>query len=137
MICRLRLNFRISLRRFPFFSREYKFLKMQLVFLLLSLLTLPMRGEASCTVEARINRPITAITLDIVRNTIKFTKQENCHSILFTIDTPGGSLPATREIVQEILNSPYRHFMPDKPFRRPGNQRRGYHSAILSCQRRP
>ena len=80
---------------------------MQSLFLFLSLLTLPAKGEASCTVEARINRPITAITLDIVKNTIKFAKKESCNSILFTIDTPGGSLPATRDIVQEILNSPY------------------------------
>lgn len=57
--------------------------------------------------EADLNRPITAITLDIVKNTIKFAKKENCSSILFTIDTPGGSLPATRDIIQEILNSPY------------------------------
>ena len=80
---------------------------MRLILLLACLFMLPSRGEPSCTVETALNHPITAITLDIVKNTIKFAKQENCESLLFTIDTPGGSLPATRNIIQEILNSPY------------------------------
>lgn len=57
--------------------------------------------------EASISHPVTAITLDIVKNSIKFAEKEGCNSILLTIDTPGGSLPVTRLIVQEILNSPY------------------------------
>ena len=61
----------------------------------------------SCTASAALSsRPVTAITLELVRNAKKFARDEGCPSILFVIDTPGGSLPATRLIVQEILNSP-------------------------------
>ena len=49
---------------------------------------------------------MTPITLDILKKTVEFAEAEDCRSILLTIDTPGGSLPATRQIVQEILQSP-------------------------------
>ena len=68
---------------------------------------LPESATATCTVQVEMSHPVTAITLDIIKNSQKFAKQENCQSILLKINTPGGSLSATREIVQEILNSPY------------------------------
>ena len=66
----------------------------------------PASASSSCVAEGALKGPVTPITLDIIRKTIDFAEEKGCHSILLTIDTPGGSLPATRQIVQEILNSP-------------------------------
>ncbi len=60
----------------------------------------------ACTTSLPIKTAITPVTLDIIKKAIAFSKSENCFSILMEVDTPGGSLPATRLIVQEILNSP-------------------------------
>ena len=60
----------------------------------------------SCVAESALTGPVTPITLDILKKTVEFAEAEDCRSILLTIDTPGGSLPATRQIVQEILQSP-------------------------------
>lgn len=71
--------------------------------LILSSISLPIWA---CTIQLPIQTAITPATLDIIKKTIKMAKKENCSSILMEIDTPGGMLPATRLIVQEILNSP-------------------------------
>ena len=80
---------------------------MRLIFLLFLFIQPAHSTQETCTVEASISHPVTAITLDIVKNSIKFAQKESCQSILLTISTPGGSLPATRLIIQKILNSPY------------------------------
>ena len=64
------------------------------------------KSASACTVRVPIQQAITAITLDIVKKSVVFAKREGCSSIFMTIDTPGGSLPVTRLLVQEILNSP-------------------------------
>ena len=65
----------------------------------------PMAALA-CTMQLNVNTAITPVTLDLIKKTLILAKKENCSSLLMEIDTPGGSLPATRLIVQEILNSP-------------------------------
>ena len=60
----------------------------------------------ACTLQVHVNTAITPVTLDIIKKSLKLAEKENCSSIFMEIDTPGGSLPATRLIVQEILNSP-------------------------------
>lgn len=60
----------------------------------------------ACTMQLNINTAITPVTLDLIKKTLILAEKENCSSLLMEIDTPGGSLPATRLIVQEILNSP-------------------------------
>lgn len=60
----------------------------------------------ACTMHLSVQTAITPITLDLTKKSIKLAEKESCSSILMEIDTPGGSLPATRRIVQEILNSP-------------------------------
>ncbi len=60
----------------------------------------------ACTVSLRVNSAITPVTLDLVKKSILLAKKKDCSSILMEIDTPGGTLSATRLIVQEILNSP-------------------------------
>ncbi len=59
-----------------------------------------------CSAHLSVKAAITPVTLDALKSSIAFAKKESCSSILVDIDTPGGSLPATRLIVQEILNSP-------------------------------
>ena len=63
-------------------------------------------ARALCTVQINIKTAITPVTLDMVKKALTLLKKENCSSIFMEIDTPGGALPATRLIVQEILNSP-------------------------------
>ena len=60
----------------------------------------------ACTIQLSIKTAITPVTLDMIKKTVTLAEKKNCSSILMEIDTPGGSLPATRLIVQEILNSP-------------------------------
>lgn len=60
----------------------------------------------ACTVKVPIQQAITAITLNIVKKSVTFAEREGCSSIFLTMDTPGGSLPVTRSLIQEILNSP-------------------------------
>ena len=60
----------------------------------------------ACTLQVQVKTAITPVTLDIVRKSLTLAEKENCSSVFMEIDTPGGALPATRLIVQEILNSP-------------------------------
>ena len=102
---------------------------MRVLFFLL-VLQIPFAKGETCTVEAAIAHPVTAITLDIVKNSIQFAEKENCQSILLTISTPGGSLPATRLIIQEILNSPYPFLCLISP---PGSQAASAGAIILQA----
>ena len=67
---------------------------------------LSVNSSLACTIETPIKDAITPVTLDIIKKSIELAQKENCSSVLIKINTPGGSLPATRLIVQEILNSP-------------------------------
>ena len=60
----------------------------------------------ACTMQFGIRTAITPVTLDLIKKAITLAEKKTCASVLMEIDTPGGSLPATRLIVQEILNSP-------------------------------
>ena len=72
--------------------------------LILLFLFVPTKSIA-CTVSVPVKKAITSVTLEIVKQAKKIAKEDNCQSILVAMDTPGGSLPVTRLIVQEILNS--------------------------------
>ena len=78
---------------------------MRSLFIILFCLFFGVKAGA-CTVEVPLRQAVTAITLDIVKKSVLFAKKENCSSVFLAIDTPGGSLPVTRLLVQEILNSP-------------------------------
>ena len=80
-----------------------KFLIFICVYFFLILCPFPLWA---CTIQLSIKTAITPVTLDMIKKTITLAEKKNCSSILIEIDTPGGSLPATRLIVQEILNSP-------------------------------
>lgn len=59
-----------------------------------------------CTAEAGIDGAVSTATFDFVDRAIKRAVRESCKSILFNINTPGGSLQTTRMIVEKILASP-------------------------------
>ncbi len=64
-------------------------------------------GEpVGCMAEAIIEGAISTATYDFVDRSISRAVRESCKSILFTINTPGGSLQTTRMIVEKILSSP-------------------------------
>ncbi len=62
--------------------------------------------ESSCTSEVVIDGAISTATFDFVERATKRSIRDSCASILFTINTPGGSLQTTRMIVEKILASP-------------------------------
>lgn len=59
-----------------------------------------------CTIQSEIKGVVGPATVDLMKRVHDYAKQENCTSILLTVDTPGGSLQSTRMIVSQILNSP-------------------------------
>lgn len=61
---------------------------------------------AACTVQVEIRGFIGPATLDLIKRVEDFAEREKCASILLEINTPGGSLDTTRQIVETILNSP-------------------------------
>ena len=73
------------------------------IYFLLILFPAPL---LACTLQISVNTAITPVTLDMVKKALILAKKENCSSVFMGIDTPGGTLSATRLIVQEILNSP-------------------------------
>lgn len=75
-------------------------------FLGASFLLFFMSGVLACTTEIFVNKAITPVTLELIKKSLQFSQEESCSSVLMHIDTPGGSLPATRLIVKQILSSP-------------------------------
>ena len=74
--------------------------------LLLSLLFgFYVRAETACTVQVEVRDVIGPATVDLIKRVEGFAEKNGCRSILLEINTPGGSLENTREIVQLILNS--------------------------------
>tara|TARA_B100000749_G_scaffold280895_2_gene280615 strand:+ start:11296 stop:12726 length:1431 start_codon:yes stop_codon:yes gene_type:complete len=63
-------------------------------------------GGSACTSEMMIEGAIGPATQDSLERNLELTKEWGCKSMLITINTPGGALPATRKIVTTILNSP-------------------------------
>src|SRR5688572_3452915 len=70
-------------------------------------LCLPARGSepAGMVVEGEIHGIITGITTDYVRRTLEHARTLRASVVLFEMDTPGGAVTATEEIIQELLAS--------------------------------
>ena len=61
-----------------------------------------------CTAEIKMDGVIGPATVDELQRVIRRNEKDwKCSSLLITINTPGGSLLSTRQIVEEILNSPF------------------------------
>ena len=59
-----------------------------------------------CTMQISIKTAITPVSVEMIKKSLTLAKKEKCSSLLMKIDTPGGALSSTRQIVQEILNAP-------------------------------
>lgn len=62
--------------------------------------------DDTCTLQIDVTDVIGPATVDSVRRAIELATQMKCQSIMALINTPGGSLPSTRLVVEDILNSP-------------------------------
>ncbi len=66
----------------------------------------PMSAHDGCTVQVPVTKTVGPATLDLLERALDFAKRRGCSSVLLNINTPGGSLQATRTIVEKILASP-------------------------------
>lgn len=64
------------------------------------------KTSPKCMTEATIDGAVSTATYDFVERSLKRTVHDHCGSILFHVNTPGGSLQTTRMIVEKILSSP-------------------------------
>ncbi|PIU00895.1 MAG: hypothetical protein COT74_03055 [Bdellovibrionales bacterium CG10_big_fil_rev_8_21_14_0_10_45_34] len=65
----------------------------------------PPATEASgCTIEASMSGVIGPSTVELVKDVFVEVRKKNCSTVLFLMNTPGGLLDSTREIVELILN---------------------------------
>ena len=63
-------------------------------------------GVAPRVLGVEVKGPITGGTAEYFEAAIQRAREEGCAAVLVTLDTPGGALDATREIVQAMLSSP-------------------------------
>lgn len=63
-------------------------------------------ADTNCTKQVQVTDIIGPATVDLLKRVEKRAEQEKCGSILLLVNTPGGSLESTRQIVEMILNSP-------------------------------
>jgi membrane-bound serine protease (ClpP class) len=63
-------------------------------------------GHAPLILRVSLDGPIHPVTAEIVRNSITQAQAHHAQLILIRLNTPGGLLDATREIVKEIVASP-------------------------------
>jgi len=72
----------------------------------LSLLLAPLVAAQQKVAALSIDGVIHPITVDIVRDAIAQAQSEHAELLLIRLNTPGGLLDATREIIQELSASP-------------------------------
>src|SRR5579872_2998517 len=80
-------------------------LQKAVLFALLALLAPFMRAQEK-VIALPIDGVIHPITVDIVKDAIAQAQNERAEMLLVLLDTPGGLLDATRQIIQELSASP-------------------------------
>jgi len=79
----------------------------RLRFLLTSVLLLGLSGSAlAAIVKIKIDDTIQPISAEYIDRAITHAKQSNADAVLIEINTPGGLVDSTRDIIQKILASP-------------------------------
>lgn len=66
----------------------------------------PAKTQPTCVLETKLNDDIGPATLDLIQRAKNRALQHHCGSVLLLVNTPGGNMQTTRQIVEEILNSP-------------------------------
>lgn len=61
--------------------------------------------EINKIIEIQINGSINPSTVDYIKRGVELAKKENATALLILLDTPGGLLTSTKDIVKMILNS--------------------------------
>lgn len=69
-------------------------------------LTFARAAWGGCTLQSSITGEIGPATSDLLERLEKRVETENCSALLLLINTPGGDLETTHEIVERILNFP-------------------------------
>jgi len=80
-------------------------IKILVAFLALALLA-PGAASASTVVKIRLDDTIQPISAEYIDRTIEHARQINADAVLIELNTPGGLVDSTREIIQKILASP-------------------------------
>ena len=79
-------------------------------FIVAALLTAAIEGQSAGSrpriVSVAVDGVIHPITTEIIGHALQQAQAQNASAVLITLNTPGGLLDATREIVQKILASP-------------------------------
>lgn len=67
-----------------------------------------MRGRAGAqeVLLVEIEGTITAGTTQFIQESLETAEQEQYDALLLSLNTPGGLVDATLDIIQDILNSP-------------------------------
>lgn len=61
---------------------------------------------AACTLQSSVEGMIGPATVDLFHRMQKRVEADACQSLFLTVNTPGGDLESTHEIVEQILNFP-------------------------------
>ena len=87
----------------------------------------PRTGEI---VEIEINGSINPSTVDYIKNGLSEARARNAAALLILLDTPGGLLSSTKDIVKELLNSEVPVIVYVHPRGGDRNFRGGFHHAL-------
>ncbi|MGI8952432.1 MAG: NfeD family protein [Chitinophagaceae bacterium] len=75
-------------------------------FLYFIFLLMPLSLIAQTVVSINVNGTINPTSADFIHNSIQKAKSENAQCLIIQLNTPGGLLQSTRQIVSDILQSP-------------------------------
>ena len=79
---------------------------MKPVFTFLLYLWMPILAAGKNVVSIKIDGPINPVTADFIRESIAYTQSQKANCLLINLNTPGGLLKSTRDIVNALLASP-------------------------------
>jgi membrane-bound serine protease (ClpP class) len=80
---------------------------MKLIITILAFISLlPINATAQTVVSIKIDGMINPVTADFISDAIAHTRDKKSACLLIHLNTPGGLLQSTREIVTELLESP-------------------------------
>ncbi len=94
---------------------------MKRLLLHISFILLPIISMAQKVVNMKLSATINPVTADYIRNGIQKATEEKAQCLVIELNTPGGLLASTRDIVRDILQAP----IPVVVFVHPGGSQAG------------